>query len=380
MAASREAKVGAFVLAGLVIAGFVIFLIGDERRLFERQVTFHAVFHDVQGLKSGAPIRMGGIDIGTVGRVGYGDNPSDVRLYVDLNVVRSEAVRIREDAVATIANKGLLGDKMVEVRGGTPSHAALPPGSTIASEEDADFGNLMSQVGSMAQKAEQILTNLETTTKNLADEQLQDDVRGSVRAAHVILKHVAEGEGYVNRLLADRREADRLSSTLANFDRASAELSKTIAEAQKVMERVNKGPGFAHEVVYGKSGQQALAQLGDAAGEVATTLKGIREGDGLVRTALYGGEGAAQDLVGNLSAMSDDLRKIVADVRSGKGTIGALLVDPTIYEDMKMVLGNVGRNDVLRALVRYSIKEDEKRPTVRVKGPSVQAEAANETR
>lgn len=366
MAASREAKVGVFVLAGLVIAGIVVFLIGDERRIFERHVTYSVVFRNVQGLKPGAPIRMGGIDIGTVRSVGYGQDPKDDRLYVDLNVVRAESVRIREDAVAAVANKGLLGDKMIEVKGGTPSRPSLPPGATIASEEEADFGNLMSQVGAMAHKAGQILENLETTTKGLADEKLREDVHGTVRAAHTILKQIAEGDGYVHRLLADSREADRVSNTLANFDRTSAELTKTIVEARKVMERVNQGPGFAHEVLYGESGKQALAQFGSAAGEVATTLKGIREGDGLAHAALYGGKGPAQDLVGNLNAMSDDLRQIVADVRKGKGTVGALLVDPSIYEDMKMVLGNVGRNDVLRALVRYSIKQDEKRPEVRV--------------
>jgi phospholipid/cholesterol/gamma-HCH transport system substrate-binding protein len=46
-------------------------------------------------------------------------------------------------------------------------------------------------------------------------------------------------------------------------------------------------------------------------------------------------------------------------VRAGKGTVGALLVDPSVYEDLKMVLGNVERNRALRALVRYSIKKDE---------------------
>jgi phospholipid/cholesterol/gamma-HCH transport system substrate-binding protein len=46
--------------------------------------------------------------------------------------------------------------------------------------------------------------------------------------------------------------------------------------------------------------------------------------------------------------------------------VGALLVDPSIYEDMKLVLGNVQRNDVLRALVRYSINKDEAKPTVEV--------------
>jgi hypothetical protein len=55
--------------------------------------------------------------------------------------------------------------------------------------------------------------------------------------------------------------------------------------------------------------------------------------------------------------------------------VGALLVDPSVYEDLKAVLGNVERNDVLRALVRYSIKQDEKKPPVEVSAPSAGAPA-----
>ena len=35
MAMSREFKVGAFTLAGLTVVGFVVFMIGEERKLFE---------------------------------------------------------------------------------------------------------------------------------------------------------------------------------------------------------------------------------------------------------------------------------------------------------------------------------------------------------
>ena len=78
------------------------------------------------------------------------------------------------------------------------------------------------------------------------------------------------------------------------------------------------------------------------------------------------GKGNGTEALANVTAMTGDLRVIVAGLRQGKGTVGALLVDPSVYEDMKLVLGNVERNDVLRALVRYSIKQDEKKPAVTV--------------
>jgi phospholipid/cholesterol/gamma-HCH transport system substrate-binding protein len=81
---------------------------------------------------------------------------------------------------------------------------------------------------------------------------------------------------------------------------------------------------------------------------------------------LYGDEGSAQ-VMGNLNQASADFSAIVADLRAGKGTLGALLVDPSVYEDVKLLLGNVERNKTLRALVRYSIKQDERAPNVQVK-------------
>src|SRR6185436_5587791 len=111
MASSKEMRVGAFVLAGLIVAGIVIFLIGDEKRAFERKLTYQTSFSDVQGLKSGAPVRLGGVDIGNVTKVKHSDDPIDNRLYVELHIAKGESVRVKQDTVAKIANKGLLGDK-----------------------------------------------------------------------------------------------------------------------------------------------------------------------------------------------------------------------------------------------------------------------------
>jgi phospholipid/cholesterol/gamma-HCH transport system substrate-binding protein len=224
----------------------------------------------------------------------------------------------------------------------------------------------------MTQRAQQILQNLETATRTLSEPELQQDLRGSLHSVNLILKQAAEGGGYLHRFLADPAEGERVSRLVASTDRAASELEQTLAEARKAFARVNEGPGFAHDVFYGERGSEALANFGGAAGEVAATLKGIREGNGLAHAMLYGGPegGGANRVADNLGAMTDDLRQIVADMRAGKGTIGALLVDPSIYEDAKRVLGNVERNDALRALVRYSIKQDEKRPEVGAPAPA----------
>jgi len=375
MKLGRDLKVGAFVLAGLLFSAVVIFLIGDERRLFSSSVVFKTKFADVQGLKAGAPIRMGGIDVGHVESVGYGKDPADSTVYVSLDIVEGEAGRIRTDSQVRIVNKGLLGDKMIEITKGKAS-TMVPPGGEIPAVEPDD---MMAKATGMAEKADDVMDNLKDISKNFADEKLHKDLRESVAALSKVLHQVSEGEGYPQRLLTDKAEADRISRTVASMEQVSSELTTTLRETNAIIRRIQKGPGFAHDVIYGEGPRKQVEQFGSAAEEVALTLRGIRESDSFVHDALYGGKGDGAEALANVTALTGDLRAIVADMRSGKGTVGALLVDPSVYEDLKAVLGNVERNDVLRALVRYSIKQDEKKPPVEVSAPKAEGAPAVST-
>ncbi len=367
MASAREVKVGAFVLVALGVIGVVVFLIGEERQLFETHATLQTAFKDVQGLKRGSPVRMGGVDVGSVTNIGYGDDPNDDTIYVELEVVSEEAERIRVDSEASIEPKGLLGDKMLVITVGDQSKPAVTEGEMIRSHDTGDMEKLLKNVRVMVERADRVVENLEQTSKALADVRFHEDVRQAVRSLSSILKAVDEGDGYMARLLHDPNEAKKLSNTVSNLERASGRLDGVMTDVQSVVQRVEKGPGFAHEAIYGADGSKALAQFGGAAEEVSIALKGIREGDGLANSLLYGDEGSSQ-MLGNLNQMSADLRAITSDLREGKGTIGALLVDPSVYEDMKILLGNVGRNRSLRALVRYSIEQDESSESVKDPG------------
>ncbi len=369
MALSREIKVGFFALVGLIITGVVVFMIGDQRNLFARKVDYSTTFSDVQGLSAGAPVRMSGINVGTVEWVGHSEDLEDPRIHVELWMVRSEAVRLRQDAKARVVNKGLLGDKMLEIHPGSGSMPTLGLSGRIPSEDPTDFSNLVGQATSIAERTNSVLGHLDKAGESFADDEVQKDIKGTIRSVNVILHHMAEGDGYANRLLTDPAEAERLSRAIANLDRTSAEMAATASEVRQLVTRINRGPGFAHSVIYDQDGNESVEHVGAAAKEVALALRGIRQGDGLAHAMLYGGTGDEAEIVSNLNVASADLRDIMSGLKKGKGTLGALLVDPSVYEDMKVVLGNVERNEVLRALVRYSIKQDEKQPSVEVRDP-----------
>jgi phospholipid/cholesterol/gamma-HCH transport system substrate-binding protein len=368
MALPREVKVGAFVFAGLLVIGVVIFMIGDERRLFESHVDYYAAFEDVQGLKPGSPVRMGGVDVGRVGKVAYSQDLKDNRLRVVLEIVEGEAQRVRQDSVASIGNKGLLGDKMVVITVGSLSEPPLPPESTIKSEQGRDMSEMLDKLSSIGDRVDQVMRNLETTTGTLAEKEFRDDIQSGVSSLSSILRDANEGDGYLGRFLRDPEEANRISRAVENFEKTATEARQAIAGLNRSIDRVNSGPGLAHEVLYGEDSAKTVAQFGRAADELATTLQGVREGNGLARSIIYGDDESAA-LMSDMNEVAKDLRAIVSGVRQGKGTIGALLVDPSVYEDLKLVLGNVERNKALRALVRYSIRQDEKAPNVEITDP-----------
>jgi phospholipid/cholesterol/gamma-HCH transport system substrate-binding protein len=375
MALRREVKVGMFVLAGLAAIALVIFLIGEERNAFAKKESFFTVFRDVQGLRRGSPVRMGGVDVGSVSQVAYGENAKDARIYVHLAMVANEARRIRGDSVATIESKGLLGDKMIVLTVGSPGAAPVAPGAQIRSRDAEDISAMLSKLGAVSIQVERVVGNLERTTQSLADAKFHDDLKASVSSMSQLLGALERREGYAGKLIGDPAEAERLSRTLANVERVTADLQQTSRSVNQILGRVQSGPGLAHEVIYGQEGEKAVAQFGQAAEEIGTTLRGIREGRGLARGLLFG-DGTSEKFAADLNEMSGDMKQIVADLRAGKGTLGALLVDPSIYEDLKLVLGNVQRNKALRALVRYSIKKDEEAPRVEDRGGGALARPA----
>ncbi len=350
---TRQFKVGIFVVAGIILTMVSIVLIGNTRQLWEPRSEYRTAFYDVEGLKKGAPVRTGGMDIGQVTDLGHGPDQADSRIFVTLSITRKEAARVRTDTVAHVVNKGLLGDKMIELTMGSTDAAMLPLSTLIPSEEPAD---MFAAANKLAAETQRTIQKLGPLAQALGDPKFAEDLKGTAADIHALLDAMVTGNGTAHRLFYDRTAADRVDALLASLTRASDRLDATLASVDDITEHVKQGPGIAHAIVYdGEISKDAAGALS----EVHRDLAAIREGNGVAHALLYGDEGSSRVMT-NLDAMSDDLRAIVSGVRQGKGTLGALLVDPTVYEDIRSAIGNVERNEVLRALVRYSIKADEK--------------------
>ena len=359
----------------LVVGFFIVFALGSQSALFASRNHYRATFQSAMGIRPGSPVRMAGIDVGTVDSVQFRDDGRAELLFS----VRADQARFvtgpragatdpahRGNTVATIGSKGMLGDSLIEL---TPGR-----GDPIADGGEVESGSatgIMAAATQAIEDARPAIANVRILTETFADPRFRADLQSIAHNVAELTRMVTEDDGTVHRLLSDPAMADRVSSTLAAVQSASTELSATARNVRAITGEIREGDGTAHQLIYGEEGTRLITRLADTAGEAATILRDVRTGDGNAHELLYGD--SAGDLIANLTAMSGDLRSIVADVRAGRGTLGGFLTDPSIYEDVRRIVGNIERNDILRALVRYSLREDQPRD------PSPRADTAPTT-
>jgi phospholipid/cholesterol/gamma-HCH transport system substrate-binding protein len=333
-----EVKVGVFVLLSLAGALLVIFLLGGKRHIFEERVRLDAVFTDVGGLVEGAPVQLAGVGVGVVGRIDFDRTTPRPRIRVELEITRSALDLVRRDSMARIGALGLLGDKIVDVTVGSRDQPELQPGDTLQTVPPADFNKLLVEVGEILERARRAADDAARVLDALADPKTIGHVRGALASVHALLGAAERGPGLAHALFYDRRTAEALGELIERLARLAAHVDGGVARLDRLLAATD------HD------GDQLINNLSRAARSVGDTA---------------GALGSAR-IMGNLEHVSGDLAQLTAQLRSGRGTLGALVVDPTVYEQLVTILGGVARSRILRALVRYAISRDDARTAARV--------------
>ena len=105
-----------------------------------------------------------------------------------------------------------------------------------------------------------------------------------------------------------------------------------------------------------------LDRLGRTSERLEGMVRAIQESQGLVPSLLFDPERTkvlddVQEAAAGLRNLTEDLQTVVSRLRQGEGTLGALLEDPTVYEDLSALLRGANRSLLLRTLIR-STRED----------------------
>ena len=477
---STDVKVGLFVALGILATFLSLFVIGQERKLWEKSVHLKARFSNVAGLKVGGQVRLSGISVGIVSRIDLpeldggadsavvtaidlgtiplpegtallshplqlkasefaepvtialratdpdekleaaievigtdhhgqktrervlvrlrgddsvglgkiyfskiesitlkvlkdagvgstlqvGDGTSRM-VTVDMRISAQYLERIRADSVARTDSEGLFGDKFVDISLGSLSKAAIVDGEMLPSTEGVDIAAALASTG-------EIIDNVNASTESIRA--LLDGFRKAGGEATIvtamqsiqdIADEIEHGSGLVHQLIFDRGTGQQYKDIVGNITASTKTVNEGLLKVDEILKDVRTNKSLVHELLYGEQGEATITDARKLIAEATQVVSDVRTNDSLVHNLLYDNDkgeimtsfNAAATDVKDITA---DVKSIVADVKRGKGTVGQFLNDPTVYEDLKLLLGNVRRNDAVKTLVRFAIEQGDK--------------------
>lgn len=318
-----ELRIGALTVVVLVVVATAIFMLSGQGGFFWQRYHLKARLGAVPGLTTGAPVRVAGIEAGTV--TGIALTGSEVEVTFDLS--RSLQQRVTTDSIASLGSASLLGQSTLDItpsvrgqpipewgyvptrrngaqigdvaRNATESLAGLTELLQGVRKGEGTLGLLLTDDGlyreiqKLVTAADAVATNLQagrgTAGRLVNDPSIYEDLRTSVTTLRSLLTRVEAGEGSLGRLLND--------------DRLSTSLTAASGHAEEVVGRLNRGEGTAGKL--------------------------------LTETELYD----------RTNRLTERLDTLVARLGQGEGTAGQLLQDRQLYENMN------GAANELKALV-----------------------------
>jgi len=321
-----ELKIGLVSVFALVIAAMLIFMVSGEGGFFWQRYSIKTVFSDIQGLKKGAPVRVAGVEVGSVTDMKFtGD-----KVEVTMQVSKDQQSRITNRSTASLGSVSLLGEAALDIAPnsqGTP----VPEWGYIAS--GAAPGSLTTAADAATRSLEQTNVLLEnvnqgrgTLGKLVTDDALYRQLNEFVESAEAVTRTINSGRGTLGRLANNPAAAKSLEASLENL--------------QMVTEKIRNGEGSLGQLL----NNDALSKSVTSATTNLDAITGrINKGEGTAGKLITDAE-----LYNRLNSMADRMDKLAASLNQGEGTAGQLLHDKQLYENMNAAVTQL--NDLLKEI------------------------------
>jgi len=289
----NNAKLGAFVLGGLLFLILILYMIGRNRSLFGSTYLLKARFENVQGLIPGNNVRYAGIQAGTVKRI---DILNDTTIEVSMIIDTKMENIIRKDAITSIGTDGLVGNKVINIVPGRSNAEIAIEGDLLVTKKALDTEEILSTLSNTNKDVAIIVTGLKTTVERinnsaalwtlLSDETLPKDIRNSasnIKLAtskasvmtndlHAIVRDLKEGKGSAGILLKDTAFA-------TNLNQAAIKLGSVSVQADKLSIQLNTlVAGIQNDFNSGKGPANSLLRDSSMVNKLNASLDNIQKG------------------------------------------------------------------------------------------------------
>lgn len=311
-----ELRVGIVVVLSLVVLGLTILYVGGGGASpFARKYRVRALMSDVNGLKTGAPVRVGGVEVGTVTRVSFGGDESRGMVEVEMRLDRRVQSRVTHLSRANLGSLGLLGEKAVDITA-APAGTAIEDGGYLPGATEDPFKGLMADASDSTQYLKRILARIDAGEgligKALRDEELYDRMLDVSQRLQGVLTRLEGQEGTLGRLVNDRQMAERLSRSVGGLEAVATRLES----GQGALGALTKDEELARDL------KALTARLSDVAGT-------LQRGEGTAGKLLHD-----EALYRKLDGVTTRLDRVLTRLDSGEGTAARLLNDPELYGNL----------------------------------------------
>lgn len=250
----RAVIVGIFVFLGVAIFIITVLTLGSQKKTFGNFVKVKSFFENVNGLQKGNNIWFSGVKVGTIEKVNLiGNN----KVEVDMSIEEKSAHFIHKDSRAKLSTDGLIGNKIIEIYGGTSQSPLIENGDLLAND---------------------ILLSTDAMMKTLSKN--NDNLLAITTDFKTISSRIAEGKGSIGQLLTSDELADNLNNTILTVKKASQNLERLSANVTAYTSRLNDKGTLANDLVtdtvifsklrYTVSGLQEVA---DKSKEIMSSLQ-----------------------------------------------------------------------------------------------------------
>lgn len=383
----RRFRVGVVVLIALVMVMIGVFMVGRRANLFKAKWPYETRFESAAGLVAGNPVRLNGVTVGNVHEVVLSPDPADRTVRVVYDVDRRAAPRLRKGTRASIKTIGLLGDKYIDLEGGTAEEPEVPIGGDIPAAPGAGLekllegsGDLLTDLGAIARSLKNILGRTEQgkgflgalTSESRESAELNQSLQGNLNTLNSILKKVDSGQGLVGKLLFDQKYGRETGESLRSAIRSVQKVFGTIDDEM----RDNRGaiPALLGDPEGKKKVYALMDNLAGAAASLGQVTDQLAKGQGalplLIRDDRFG-----KEFTTNLRNFSRRLDSIGRKLDEGQGTVGKLINDPAIFDAANHLVIGIDESKLLRWLIRNRQKSGIRKRYEQESGKAVEGAA-----
>jgi len=203
-----ELKLGVLTMVAIIVAAATIFSVMGSKGFFWQRYTLKTRFSNAAGLKSGAPVRLAGVEVGSVTAVTVDGEQVDITFQVN----KDYRNQITTASIAQLGSVSLLGQGSVDISASTSGTPIPDNGYVRAAPPPPQFSDITATankgIEDISALVRDVRSGMGTVGKLMTDEQLYNEMQRFAATAGDLARSIREGRGTIGRLVNDRKTAD----------------------------------------------------------------------------------------------------------------------------------------------------------------------------